>query len=125
VEGRRAAHDSIDEALSAWCAQREAEDIVECLVAAGVPSAVVIAGRDVVHNPQLRHRGLFEVEDHPVTGPHELPVMPFRFRSVDRWLRRTAPTLGQHNDEVLGELVTPERLAQLRETGVVGEALRS
>ncbi|MBV9952096.1 MAG: CoA transferase, partial [Acidimicrobiia bacterium] len=125
VDGRRAAHDAIDEQVSAWCADREAADVVELLVAAGVPGAVVISARDAVHNPQLRHRGLFEVEDHAVSGQHEMPVVPFRYRSVERWMRRPAPTLGQHNDEVLGEIVTPERLAQLRATGVVGEDLRS
>jgi crotonobetainyl-CoA:carnitine CoA-transferase CaiB-like acyl-CoA transferase len=104
---------------------RDADEVVELLTGAGVPSAVVISARDAVDNPQLRHRGLFEVEDHPVSGRHEMPVVPFRFRSVDRWMRRPAPTLGQHNDEVLGALVPAERLAQLRETGVVGEDLRS
>jgi crotonobetainyl-CoA:carnitine CoA-transferase CaiB-like acyl-CoA transferase len=125
VADRRAGHDAIDDALSAWCADRDADEVVDLLVAAGVPSAVVISARDAVDNPQLRHRGLFEVEDHPVSGRHEMPVVPFRYRSVERWMRRPAPTLGQHNDEVLGELVPAERLAELRERGVVGEDLRS
>ena len=29
------------------------------------------------------------------------PTWPFRFASVDRWLRTPAPTLGQHNHEIL------------------------
>jgi crotonobetainyl-CoA:carnitine CoA-transferase CaiB-like acyl-CoA transferase len=125
ADGRRAAHDAIDEQVAAWCADRDVDEVVEQLVAAGVPAAVVISARDAVHNPQLRHRGLFEVEDHPVSGQHEMPVVPFRYRSVERWMRRPAPTLGQHNDEVLGEVVSAERLAQLRESGIIGEDLRS
>ena len=50
----------------------------------GVPAEVVIAARDMVHNPQLRHRGLFEAEDHPLTGRTEMPTLPFRFASIDR-----------------------------------------
>ena len=78
-----------------------------------------------VHNPQLRDRGLFEVEDHPVTGRHELPGMPFRYSDVDAWMTRPSPTLGQHNDEVLSEVASAEELTDLRRDGIIGEALAS
>lgn len=84
----------------------------------------VVAGRDQARNPQLRHRRLYEVEDHPVTGANEVPTMPFRFASVDRWLRRPSPTLGQHNDEVLSEVASAEELADLRARGLIGDDLR-
>lgn len=106
-----------------WCRERDAEVVAERLTELGVPAAVVIPARDVVHNEQLRHRGLFEVERHPVTGEHEMPTMPFRFSSIEGWLRRPSPMLGEHNDEVLAEVATPEELAALRDAGVVGERL--
>jgi crotonobetainyl-CoA:carnitine CoA-transferase CaiB-like acyl-CoA transferase len=31
-------------------------------------------------------------------------TVPFRYASVARWLQRAAPTLGQHNHELLREL---------------------
>jgi crotonobetainyl-CoA:carnitine CoA-transferase CaiB-like acyl-CoA transferase len=95
------------------------------IAAAGVPAEVVIAARDIVQNPQLRQRGLFEVEDHPITGRTELPTLPFRFRSVERWMRRPSPTLGQHNDEVLGEVAGAEELSALRSAGAIGDRVRS
>ena len=119
--GRRDAHDDLDARLGAWCASRDAAEVADGLVANGVPAEVVIAARDMVHNPQLRHRRLFEVEDHPVTGHTELPMLPFRFASIDRWMRRPSPTLGQHNDEVLGEVAGPEELAALRAAGAIGD----
>ena len=123
--GRRAGHDGIDAGLSAWTTERTAEDAVSALVAAGIPAAVVVPGRDGLANAQLRHRGLFEPEDHPVTGVHELPGLPFRFSHVERWHRRPSPTLGQHNDEVLASLgLSPEDLGRLRELGVIGERLK-
>jgi crotonobetainyl-CoA:carnitine CoA-transferase CaiB-like acyl-CoA transferase len=122
ADGRRAAHDRIDEELRAWSAGRDADDAAEHLATAGVPAAVVIPSRDVVHNPQLRARGLFEVEHHPVTGDHEIPTMPFRFAGVDAWLRRPSPVLGEHNREILGELgLDDAALAALEASGLVGD----
>jgi crotonobetainyl-CoA:carnitine CoA-transferase CaiB-like acyl-CoA transferase len=120
--GRRSAHDDIDRELSRWTAEQSAEACAEMLLGAGVPSAVVIPPRDVAANPQLRHRGLFELEEHAVTGSHEIPVIPFRFSHVARWLRSPAPTLGRDNDEILEELgYSPEAIARLRQSGLVGD----
>jgi crotonobetainyl-CoA:carnitine CoA-transferase CaiB-like acyl-CoA transferase len=120
--GRRAAHDAIDAELAAWCATRTVEDVLELLWPAGIPVGDVVRPREIVHNPQLRHRGLFEPEDHPVTGRVELPTMPFRFDTVDAWMARPSPTLGQHNDEILAELgVGAATRAALRAAGSIGD----
>jgi crotonobetainyl-CoA:carnitine CoA-transferase CaiB-like acyl-CoA transferase len=121
-DGRRAAHDALDDAIADWCATRTVEDVVDLLWPAGVPVADVVRSREILFNPQLRHRGLFEPEDHPVTGTIDLPLLPFRFDTVDHWMARPSPTLGQHNDEVLAELgVDADARAALRESGVIGE----
>jgi len=122
--GRRAAHDLLDRELSEWFAGRDRDDVVEQLAAAGVPSAAVVLPPDVVCNVQLRARGFFETLDHPVTGPTEYAGLPFApLRGVDGWCRRPAPTLGQHNDEVLGgELgLGAGELERLRASRVIGD----
>jgi crotonobetainyl-CoA:carnitine CoA-transferase CaiB-like acyl-CoA transferase len=113
--------DAIDRAISSWAASIDVEDAVEALAGAGVPAAVVVDPRDIVANPQLRARGLFEVEDHPVTGRHELPTIPVRMSGIDHWLRRRSPMLGEHNAEVLG--LPADQLDRLRAQGVIGEAI--
>ncbi len=121
IDGRRAEHDRIDKELRAGTASRDADELAELLCDAGVPAAVVIPSRDVAANPQLRHRGLFELERHPVTGDHEIPTLPFRFTGVGGWLRRPSPVLGQHNAEVLGELgIGPDELTRLEADGIIG-----
>ena len=50
-------------------------------------------------------RGYFERLNHSVVGQHQVPTVPFRFRSVDRWCRSPAPTVGQHNEIILKELL--------------------
>jgi crotonobetainyl-CoA:carnitine CoA-transferase CaiB-like acyl-CoA transferase len=103
--GRRAAHDAIDTELRRWFATRDRDDAVEALVAAGVPAAPVRDGRLSGDQPQLAARGFYETIEHPVVGRVRFPTVPFRFASVARWLRRPAPTLGEHSREILSEWI--------------------
>ena len=121
--GRRARHDAIDVELTRWCAGRERDALVGQLLARGIPAAPVLHPRSAAANPQMRARGFFESEAHPVTGTHELPGLPMRFSDVERCYRCPAPTLGQHTEEVLRELLGlgDDAIAELRAEGIVGE----
>jgi crotonobetainyl-CoA:carnitine CoA-transferase CaiB-like acyl-CoA transferase len=121
--GRRTAHDGIDEHLRAWTRTRERADLVAELRAHGVPaSEVADPCRLLEGNPQLRARGYFEAPEHPVVGPMPLPSLPFRYTRVARWLRMPAPTFGQDNERVLGDLLglSPTDLRDLEVAGVIG-----
>ncbi len=117
----RLAHDEVDAELAAFARTRDADQIAERLVAVGVPAGVVIAPRDVVHNPQLRHRGLFEMEHHAISGDNELLSLPFLLDGQPTWTGRPSPSLGQHNTEVLTELgLTVDEIAALEANGIIG-----
>lgn len=119
--GRRSHADDIDQLIEKWTSTRHPAEVVARLVDEGVPAAEVIRAPDIVHNPQLRHRGLFEIEDHPVTGRHELPTLPFRFSGIQAWMTTPAPTIGQHNRSILGQVASPEEIEQLRRLGALTE----
>jgi len=119
--GRRAAQDRIDAEIRPWAAARERDAAVETLVAAGVPAAPVVDPRDTHTHPQLVARGYYEAVDHPEVGVQETPGLPFRYASVERWLRRPAPTLGEHNHEILTGLGLSEaEIRELAESKVIG-----
>jgi crotonobetainyl-CoA:carnitine CoA-transferase CaiB-like acyl-CoA transferase len=120
--GRRRGQDGIDASLREVFANLTLEAGVDLLVAAGVPAAAVRDPRTTSANPQHAARGFYETLDHRVVGAHPIATVPFRYRSVDHWLRSAAPTLGQHNREILGELgVSPEQIDALEAAGLVGE----
>ena len=60
--------------------------------------------------------------DHPVVGALPTPGVPFRYASVDRWLRTPAPLLGQHNHDILHGLLGLDdaTLDDLTAKGVIG-----
>jgi crotonobetainyl-CoA:carnitine CoA-transferase CaiB-like acyl-CoA transferase len=122
VAGRRAQHDAIDGHLSSWCEGRRGDDIVDCLWGAGVPVAKVMQPHEQVALPQLQARGFFEDVDRAVSGAARHSTLPIRFSGgPDRFHRRPAPLLGEHNDEVLRALgLSDDELAELDDHGVIG-----
>ena len=116
--------DEVDAELAAWAADRDLQATVDDLIAAGVPAGAARDPRTIATHPQLEARGFFEELDHPVCGWQNVAGLPFRFASVDRWLRRPAPTMGEHDHEVLGgELgLSDDELARLASAGVIGTA---
>jgi crotonobetainyl-CoA:carnitine CoA-transferase CaiB-like acyl-CoA transferase len=122
--GRRARHDLLDEKLEAWLRGKPMAEAAQALQAAGVPAEPVVNPHFVYPNPQLDHRQFFQTMDHPFTGDTRYPGVPMRFSALPRAMHlRPPPTLGQHNDEVLGgELgLSEDDLERLREAKVIGD----
>ncbi|MGE4609473.1 MAG: CoA transferase [Myxococcota bacterium] len=120
---RRARHDEIDAGLSAWFETKQLDEVIESLVGAGVPAAPVINAHFILPNEQLEFRQFYQTLTHPVTGPTRYPGLPMAFSSLSRQLHRSPPpTLGQHNEEILGgELgLNDEELEGLRDRKIIG-----
>ncbi len=127
VEGRRAAHDEIDQHLGAWCGTRRADDVVDVLWPEGVPVGKVVPPGDTDLIEQHIARGYFEPVRHPLSGVNLHPGYPARSSAgPERFHRSPAPGLGQHNEEVFGGLLglSPAELVALEADGVIGTELR-
>jgi len=118
-------HDAFDEVLAAWIGKHQPDEIVEELVRRGVPADRVLASDRMYDVEQLDARGYYEELVHPITGRHRFPGWPFRIAPGPvRQHRLPAPTLGEHNAEVLQSLgLTAEEIATLRQQRVIGERL--
>ena len=109
-------------ARAEWCATRRAEDAATELRAQGIAAQAMIRGYETLADPQMQARGFFEPIDNPLVGRQEYPSWPMRLSAgPQRYWTGPAPTLGQHNDEVLREIgVTDDELERLREERVIG-----
>jgi crotonobetainyl-CoA:carnitine CoA-transferase CaiB-like acyl-CoA transferase len=119
--GRRAAHDRLDEKLAAWAADIDLDKALDLLLGAGVPAAPTYDARRTSGHPQFVARSYYEQLDHPVVGVQAHPSLPFRFAGVDHWLDSSAPTLGQHNHEILTSLgLSDDEIAALEADHLIG-----
>ena len=123
LEGRRAAQDSIDAAISAWTGTRRKEDAFHLLQSAGVPAGPVMNEADAFADPQLHDRGFFHLLEHRSAGNHFHPGANFRLTATPPVLWRAAPVLGQDNDYVYREIlgVSEAEYAELVAEGHIGD----
>jgi crotonobetainyl-CoA:carnitine CoA-transferase CaiB-like acyl-CoA transferase len=103
-----------------WCMSHTKNEIVAIFQKAGIPCAPLNTTEDLVGDQQLAERGYFVQIDHPAAGTLKYPGAPFRMTESPFEIRRPAPTLGQHNAEVFGELgYDAGDLAALSSAGVI------
>ncbi|MBU2260870.1 MAG: CoA transferase, partial [Proteobacteria bacterium] len=69
----------------------------------------------------LQARQFFIEIEHPKVGKHPYPGLPFKMSSTPGQLKRPAPLLGEHNEEIYCHHLgfTKQELIQLREAKVI------
>ena len=90
------------ELLAAWTRQRSRFDIARDGQQRRIPCFPVNTVSDLLTDPHLKERRFFVSIDHPVAGTFQYPGVAYRPSKTPLTLgNRPAPTLGQHNTEVL------------------------
>ncbi|MDG4668185.1 CoA transferase [Mycobacterium sp. 236(2023)] len=118
-------HDAFDDVLTAWTRTCTSEDVVHELGLRGVPAERLLSADRMYDVEQLNARDFYQELEHPITGRHRFPGWPFRITPGPHHHHRSvSPTLGQHNNQVLGALGLSERqIESLRERHIIGEHL--
>jgi len=97
--------ESIDAALAEWTKSENSLALEAKLQAAGVIAAAVRNAVDLVDDPQLSYGPFWTRLPHPETGTHTQPGCPIRLEKTPASYRRPAACLGEHNEEILIELL--------------------
>ena len=86
-----------------------------------VPHAPVLSVEEAMRNPHLRERQIVRTVSDRFLGEIQIPGFPLRFSEFPRHLDLEAPTLGEHNEVILRDLLgwEPERIRQLEAKGVL------
>jgi crotonobetainyl-CoA:carnitine CoA-transferase CaiB-like acyl-CoA transferase len=98
--------EALDVALYTWLAARTRAEATAAAQEAGWPLTGVYTAAEVLDADHLHQRNFWIHADDPVCGAVDLPGPWCRFEEGGWSLRRLAPGLGDHNDEVEADLPT-------------------
>jgi benzylsuccinate CoA-transferase BbsF subunit len=97
--------DAREAAVAAWTGTRDAVDAADHLQGLGIEAVPVADYRDVHDDPQLASRNHLQAFTHPVMGPGDYERNGFRLSDTPSGYDRPSPTIGQHNDWMLGDVL--------------------
>ena len=102
-ELREVNRDARLEAIQGAVSKFAAADLTKCLDAENVPNAPVLSRTQMRQHPQVQANGIVVETLHPIAGLLRQARHPSNFSKTPTSIRRPAPALGEHNDEVLAE----------------------
>ncbi|EHR7892141.1 CoA transferase [Escherichia coli] len=119
---RVAHHAELKEIIECWTRDLDIDTIVSMLLDAGIPSAPINTIDRVTQDPHIAGaREMFVDIEHPVAGKITMTGNQVKFTYNKATIRMPAPTLGQHNYEVLKERLnySDEKIEKLIRSGIL------
>jgi crotonobetainyl-CoA:carnitine CoA-transferase CaiB-like acyl-CoA transferase len=118
---RLAHRDALVALVAGVMRSRTTAEWIAALEAEGIPCGPINTLEQVFHDPQVVERGLRFDLPHPVAGSVPQVANPIRFSRTPISYGLAPPILGQHTQEVLGQLLglDPAAVASLKDRGVV------
>ena len=113
--------DTLDSAIEELLRTRSAEEWLAKLTSAGIPCGKINSVAEALGSPHARAREMVRTVEHPTAGEVKMLGIPFRFSETSASIRRAPPTLGQHTDEVLRDVLnlSEARIQELRAAKVI------
>ena len=113
--------EEVDGMVSAWTGSMKRGELVGLLDSEEVPVSPINSISDIFQDPQFQARNsMIEIDD-PVLGKVKMPGVVPRLSRSPGFVEALAPSLGQHNREVYGELLgySPEEIANLTREDII------
>ena len=122
VDERLDKREALDECVRAWTQQRPAAAVMQLLQGVGVTAAKLNNAQAILDEPHLQDRGYLQWLEREYVGVQPHPSPPFRVTADPIPINSPAPTLGQHNHDILRELLGlgAAELEELEQQGVIG-----
>ena len=106
-------HAALKVEVEKWSTTLTKEEAYEAINAAGVPTSPINDLYQVSHDPHIvEDREMFIPVKHPVIGDMRVNGNPVKLLDMMPEVRTCAPALGQHNEEIYGQLLGMDK-AQL------------
>lgn len=119
--GRGQAQQELDDLISEWTRTVDAEELLKMMDDGGVPAGRIYKAADMLEDPHFQAReSIVQVPDQNFGQLRMQNVVP-KLSATPGRIRWTGPEMGQHNDEVYGELLglSPEVRTDLADRGII------
>lgn len=113
--------DVLNDLMQQWCAGKTKAEVLAQLESAKLPAAPLNSPQEVLDDPHVAAMGYLKRVPFP-GAPKPVPLIetPFRLSATPGSIRHRAPLLGEHTDEVLGEIgYGTSEIADLRTNKIV------
>jgi crotonobetainyl-CoA:carnitine CoA-transferase CaiB-like acyl-CoA transferase len=113
--------DVLNDLMQAWCTGKTRAEALELMEAAKLPAAPLSTTQDVLDDPHVEAMGYLQRVPFPgASRPVPILETPFRMSATPGTIRTRAPLLGEHTDDILGEVgYDAERIADLRARQII------
>ncbi len=107
--------------VTLWTQEHTADEIEKLSIAYGVPVGPVRTVKQLVEDEQLAYREFFVEIDHPEAGNLKYPGAPYKLSATPWQVKRPAPLLGEHNEQVYCQMLgySRQELVKLRQAGII------
>jgi crotonobetainyl-CoA:carnitine CoA-transferase CaiB-like acyl-CoA transferase len=111
----------ISQRMAHWCAQRTSAEALETLGAAKIPAGEVLRPQQTLDDPHIQAMNFFQPTEFPgIPRPAPLAKVPVFLSRNGGSIRRRPPTLGEHTEEIMGELgYDVDAISSLRRRGII------
>lgn len=97
--------DVLNDLMQQWCSGKTRAEVLAALGTAKLPAAPLNSPQEVLDDPHVEAMGYLKRVPFPgAAKPVPLIETPFRLSATPGSIRRRAPLLGEHTDEVLTEI---------------------
>ena len=113
--------DATHEIVTTWTSSMTKNDLAALAKKHRIPLSPVRNVDEVMLDEHMHERGMLEWFDHPELGRVVLPTSPMRYHDSAVAPMAPSPRLGQHNAEVLGEMLglSAAEISALKAEGVI------
>ena len=118
--GRDARRDELYGVINRWAASLPLAEVEAVLLRAEVPASRIYSAADMFNDPQFLAREMFLSARLPDGQPFRMPGIVPKLSATPGSVAWTGPALGEHNQQVLGELgYDAAQIAALRAQGAI------
>jgi len=114
--------DVINSLIEGWLQGFEhIDDALAILEENGLVNARILSPGEAIDHPQIKAREMMVEIDHPILGKVPIVNSPFRLKHTESGLSGLPPEIGEHNTEILSELLgySQEDILELENRGII------